>query len=127
MLEGAKGGDPWTTSSKIGEVEEVIHEEDRNLFPIHSEKDEETLHEYEKVSIENTEYELEEIQTLDVVEEELELSLDEGYAIFKKSMTPLHWNPSMTKVSHVWRCCMILPIWILPMIKIMNLLIICMS
>ena len=30
------------------------------------------------------EYELEEIQTLDVVEEELELSLDEGYAIFKK-------------------------------------------
>ena len=30
------------------------------------------------------EYELEEIQTLDVVEEELELSLDEGYAIFKE-------------------------------------------
>ena len=27
---------------------------------------------------------LEEIQTLDVVEEELELSLDEGYAIFKE-------------------------------------------
>ena len=30
------------------------------------------------------EYELEEIQTLDVVEEELELSLDECYAIFKE-------------------------------------------
>ena len=30
------------------------------------------------------EYELEYIQTLDVVEEELELSLDEGYAIFKE-------------------------------------------
>ena len=30
------------------------------------------------------ENELEEIQTLDVVEEELELSLDEGYAIFKE-------------------------------------------
>ena len=30
------------------------------------------------------EYELEEIQTLDVVEEELELSLDEGYAFFKE-------------------------------------------
>ena len=30
------------------------------------------------------EYVLEEIQTLDVVEEELELSLDEGYAIFKE-------------------------------------------
>ena len=30
------------------------------------------------------EVELEEIQTLDVVEEELELSLDEGYAIFKE-------------------------------------------
>ena len=28
------------------------------------------------------EYELEDIQTLDLVEEELELSLDEGYAIF---------------------------------------------
>ena len=27
-------------------------------------------------------YELEEIQTLDVVEEELELSLDEGYTLF---------------------------------------------
>ena len=30
------------------------------------------------------EYVLEEIQTLDVVEEELEFSLDEGYAIFKE-------------------------------------------
>ena len=30
------------------------------------------------------EYELEEIQTIDVVEEELELSLDEGYEIFKE-------------------------------------------
>ena len=30
------------------------------------------------------EYELEYIQTLDVVEEELELFLDEGYAIFKE-------------------------------------------
>ena len=29
------------------------------------------------------EHELEEIQTLDVVEEEVEWSLDEGYAIFK--------------------------------------------
>ena len=30
------------------------------------------------------EYDIEEIQTLDVVEEELELSLDEGYTIFKE-------------------------------------------
>ena len=30
------------------------------------------------------EYEIEEIQSLDLVEEELELSLDEGYAIFKE-------------------------------------------
>ena len=30
------------------------------------------------------EYELDEIKTLDVVEEELELSLDESYAIFKE-------------------------------------------
>ena len=46
------------------------------------------------------EYELEYIQILDVVEEELELSLDEGYAILKNSMIPLHCNQSMTKVSH---------------------------
>ena len=30
------------------------------------------------------EYEIEDIQALDVVEEGLELSLDEGYAIFKE-------------------------------------------
>ena len=87
-------------SSEIGEVEEVVHEEDRNSLPSDSEKYEETSHEYEEVSIENTEYELEEIQTLDVVEEELELFLEEGYAILKKIMIPLHWNQYLTKVSH---------------------------
>ena len=45
-------------------------------------------------------YELEEIQTLDVVEEELELSLDERYAMFKEEHDSSHWNQSMTKVSH---------------------------
>ena len=43
--------------------------------------------------------ELEEIQTLDVVEEELELSLMKVMQFLKKSMIPLHWNQSMTKVS----------------------------
>ena len=65
-------------------MEEVVHEDDINSLPSESEKYEETSHEYEEVSIENTKYELEEIQTPDVVEEELELSLDEGYAIFKE-------------------------------------------
>ena len=70
-------------SFEIGEVEEVVHEEDRNSLPSDSKKYEDTSHEYDEVSIENNEGELVEIQTLDVVEEELELSLDEGYAIFK--------------------------------------------
>ena len=46
------------------------------------------------------EYEIEEIQTLNVVEEELELSLVEGYAIFKEEHDSSHWNQSMTKFSH---------------------------
>ena len=40
-------------SSEIGEVEEVVHEEDRYSLQSDSEKDEETSHEYEEVSIEN--------------------------------------------------------------------------
>ena len=43
------------------------------------------------------EVELEEIKTLDEVEEELELFLDECYANFKED---LHWNQSMIKVSY---------------------------
>ena len=46
------------------------------------------------------EVEIEKIQTLDEVEEELELSLMKVMQILKKSMIPLHWNQSMTKVSH---------------------------
>ena len=46
------------------------------------------------------EVEIKDIQTLDVVEVELELSLDEGCAILKKSIIPIHWNQYMTKVSH---------------------------
>ena len=46
------------------------------------------------------EVELEEIQTLDEVEQELELSLDKFIEILKKSMIPLHWNQAMTKFSH---------------------------
>ena len=40
-------------SFEIGEVEEVVHEEDPNSLPSDSEKYEETSHEYEEVSIEN--------------------------------------------------------------------------
>ena len=47
------------------------------------------------------EVEHEEIQTLDVVEEELEFPLAvKVMQLWKKSMIPLHWNQSMTKVSH---------------------------
>ena len=38
-------------SSEIGEVEEVVHEDDINSLPSDSEKYEETSHEYEEVSI----------------------------------------------------------------------------
>ena len=34
-------------SSEIGEVEEVVHEEDKNSLPSDSEKYEDTSHEYE--------------------------------------------------------------------------------
>ena len=67
------------------------------------------------------EYVLKEIQTLDVVEEELELSLDEGYAIFKEhdssTLEPIydkgftllkelhdttHMDPSHDETSIIW-------------------------
>ena len=41
--------------------------------------------------------ELEEIQTLDVVKEELELSLDEGYAIFKNEHDSSTFEPIYDK------------------------------
>ena len=57
------------------------------------------------------EVELEEIQTLDVVEEELELSLDEGYAMFKgehdsSTLEPTVTNPNGTSPSEcrISRC-----------------------
>ena len=57
MIKEAKGGEPThePPSSEIGEVEEVVHEEDRNSLPSDSEKCEETSYKYEEVSIENTE------------------------------------------------------------------------
>ena len=42
-------------SFEIGEVEEVVHEEDQDSLPSDSKKYEYTSHEYEEVSIENTE------------------------------------------------------------------------
>ena len=53
-------------SSEIGEVEEVVHEEDRNSLPNDSEKYEETLHEYEEFFIENTEDNFETHATLEM-------------------------------------------------------------
>ena len=69
MLEGAKGGDPWT-HAKIGEVEEVVHEEDQSSLSSDSEKFEETSHKYEEVSIENTEDYFEKHSTLDMKQRE---------------------------------------------------------
>ena len=68
------------------------------------------------------EYEIDDIQTLDVLEEELELYLDEGYAIFKEehgssTLEPIydkgftllkdlhdttHMDPSHMKIMHFW-------------------------
>ena len=42
-------------SSEIGELEEVVHEEDRNSLPSDSKKYEETSYEYEEFFIEHTE------------------------------------------------------------------------
>ena len=53
-------------SSEIGEVEEVLHEEDTNSIPSDSEKYEDTSHYYEEVSIENTEYHFETHSTLEM-------------------------------------------------------------
>ena len=52
-------------SFEIGEVEEVVHEQDLNSLPSDSEKDKETSHKYE-VSIENTEDHFETHSTLDM-------------------------------------------------------------
>ena len=57
-------------SSEIGEVEEVVHEEDRNSLPSDSKKYEETSHEYEEVSIENTEDSFETHSTLEMKQRE---------------------------------------------------------
>ena len=43
---------------------------------------------------------LEYIQTLDVVEEELNCLLMKVMQCLKENMIPLHWNQPMTKVSH---------------------------
>ena len=53
-------------SSEIGEVEEVVNEEDQNSLPSDSKKYEETSHEYEEVSIENTEHHFETHSTLEM-------------------------------------------------------------
>ena len=58
-------------SSEIGEVEEVVHEEDQNSLPREFEKYEETSHEYEEVSIENTEDNFETHSTLEMKQENL--------------------------------------------------------
>ena len=53
-------------SSEIGEVEEVVHKEDQNSLPSDYEKYEDTLHEYEEVSIENIEDHFETHPTLEM-------------------------------------------------------------
>ena len=57
-------------SSKIGEVEEVVHGEDRNSLPSDSEKYEETSHEYEEIYIENIEDNFETHSTLEMKQSE---------------------------------------------------------
>ena len=46
------------------------------------------------------EYDIDEIQSLFLVEEELELPLKDGCTLFKKCMIPLPWNQPMRKFSY---------------------------
>ena len=71
------------------------------------------------------EYELEEIQTIDVVEAELELSLDEDYAIFKEEHDSSTLEPIYDKGFTLLN--MIIPIWILPMMELLHFFIIWVS
>ena len=57
-------------SSEIGEVEELVHEEDQNSLPSNSEKYKDTSHEYEEVSIENIEYHSKTNSTMDMDQRE---------------------------------------------------------
>ena len=56
--------------------------------------------------------EIEEIQTLDVVEEKLELSLDEGYAIFKEEHDSYTLEPIYKKMFHMMKILYFLIIWV---------------
>ena len=58
-------------SFEIGEVEELVKEEDQNSLPSDSEEYEETSHEYEEVSIENTEDHFKTHSTLEMKQEHL--------------------------------------------------------
>ena len=57
-------------SSEIGEVEEVVHEEDKNSLPSDSKKYEETSHDHEEFSLENTEDNFETHSTLEMKQRE---------------------------------------------------------
>ena len=57
-------------NSKIGEVQEVVHEEDQNSLPSYSDKYKETSHDYEEVSIENIEDNFETHSTLEMKQRE---------------------------------------------------------
>ena len=57
-------------SSKIGEVEELVHEEDKNSLPSDFEKYEDISHKYEEVSNENIEYHFETHSTLEMKQRE---------------------------------------------------------
>ena len=63
---------------------------------------------------------IDEFQSLVVVEEELELPLEDGCTFFKKCMIPLPWNQPMGKVLHFLGRCMFLPLWIFHMMKIFH-------
>ena len=53
-------------SSEIGEVEEVVHEEDQNSLPNYFQKYEETSHEKEEVYLETIEYHYETNSNMDM-------------------------------------------------------------
>ena len=73
------------------------------------------------------EYDLDESQSLVVVEEELELPLENGYTLFEKCMIPLTWNQPIRKVLHFLGRCILLSLCILHMTKMFHFMVIWVS
>ena len=73
------------------------------------------------------EYDIDEIQSLVVVGEELELPLENGYTIFGEVHDSTTLEPTYEESFAFLGRCMFLPLWILHMMKSLHFLVICVS